>query len=191
MKKVSLKFLALEISVLYVISFIAMYILVSATQPYIPTSDIFLFAIFMLLPVSFLHFYYGNPINDKIAINTIKKNAASHNFSNYDSFRGINTIILVDKLTGKLAYISNRNPFEFQVVSTRDITNAKSSYNKGPLGGTRYVYFEFYYQNKKHKIPTFVSRNMRNLKSESVLHAISIGDSFVESIRHANGENIN
>ena len=91
----------------------------------------------------------------------------------------------IDESAGRIAYVSYQNPYEFQMVSAKDITNIKSSYIKGPLGGTRYVYFEFYYNNKKVRIPTFTSRNIYSLKSQEVLEGISKADAFCDILVHA------
>ena len=178
MKKVNFKFLAIEIAVLYVLCVVLanVFILLAGDTPNLIVSMIL--AVIYLIPVSIIYFCYGSFVNKKLANKTIQEHASENGFINFNTFQGV-------EAAGKLAYISNRNPFEFQVVSAREITDVKSTYDKGPFGGTRYVYFQFYYQNVKYKVATFSSRNMASLQSTDVLEAISKGDAFVESINNA------
>lgn len=185
MKKVDFKFLAIEIAVLYVLCVVLanVFILLAGDTPNLIVSMIL--AVIYLIPVSIIYFCYGSFVNKKLANKTIQEHASENGFINFNTFQGVGATVLVDEAAGKLAYISNRNPFEFQVVSAREITDVKSTYDKGPFGGTRYVYFQFYYQNVKYKVATFSSRNMASLQSTDVLEAISKGDAFVESINNA------
>lgn len=140
-----------------------------------------------LLFIGFLFFYcfMGEIITDRFVSKTMEKNSKEANFQDYSTFYSSGATIRIEEGTGRIAYVSNQNPFQFQVVSAKDITDIKSNYIKGPFGGTRYVYFEFAYLNKKVRIPTFTSRNMYSLESEEVLEAISKADRFAEMLENA------
>ena len=73
------------------------------------------------------------------------------------------------------------------MISAKNITDIKSDYMKGPLGGTRYVYFQFVYEGKCTKVPTFTSRNMYSLKSAEVMEAISKADTYAELLERTKG----
>ena len=77
-------------------------------------------------------------------------------------------VFRIDESSGRVAYVSAMNPFQFQMCHAKDLVDINSSYMKGPFGGTRYVYFTFCYKNKRIKIPTFTSRNMYSLGSSYV-----------------------
>ncbi len=59
------------------------------------------------------------------------------------------------------------------------------NYKKEPLGGTQYVYFEFYYNNKRVRIPTFTASNVYSLQSQAVLEGISKADAFCDLLTNA------
>ena len=94
----------------------------------------------------------------------------------------------IDEETGKIGYVSYLNPKEFQLLSAANITDIKSSYVKGPLGGTSYVYFEFFYNKQKVRIPTFTSNNTYSLESSEVLEGISKADTFAEILTNAQNQ---
>lgn len=71
------------------------------------------------------------------------------------------------------------------MVQAKELTNIKSSYTKAPLGGTQYVYFEFYVNNKRVRIPTFTASNVYSLQSQAVLEGISKADAFCALLTNA------
>ena len=89
-------------------------------------------------------------------------------------------------ITGKLAEktINKTEEYNSNTFYT-NISNVRTYYIKGPFGGTRYVCFEFIYQNKRVRIPTFTSRNMYSMESEEVLTALSKADTFCEILENA------
>lgn len=136
------------------------------------------------------YFMFGNSIMGKIARKTMEKHCKKENFEEYSTFitDGSFTsgaIIRIEEKKGRIAYVSYQNPYEFQMVSVKDIENIQSSYIKGALGGTRYVYFEFYYNKKRVRIPTFTSRNVYSLNSSEVLEGISKADAFCDMLINA------
>lgn len=124
-------------------------------------------------------------VTDKLVKKTIEKQAAQNGFANCSRFKSNGATLLIEERTGRIAYVANQNPFVFQVISARDIYDIKSSYKKGPLGGTGYVYFEFYCNNKRVRIPTFTSNQMYSLKSAYVLEGISKADTYCEILQSA------
>ena len=82
-----------------------------------------------------------------------------------------------------MAYVSVHNPFRFQAADVKDLTDVSSGYVEGPFGGTRYVYYQFVYKNKRMRIPTFTAKNMHLLSATIVKDAISKAECFSDSVQ--------
>lgn len=190
MNKFDAKFLLIQGAIILGISVIAGFLISFFMDPVDIVFATEMFASMILFLLLLCYGFFGNIITGSIAKKTMEKHSAEEKFENYSTFVTdgsftAGAIIRIDESAGRIAYVSYQNPYEFQMVSAKDITNIKSSYIKGPLGGTRYVYFEFYYNNKKVRIPTFTSRNMYSLKSQEVLEGISKADAFCDILVHA------
>ena len=190
MKKIDVKFLLLQGVILIVVSIVAGMIAAIAYG----SEDPFVVG-FRLMPLFFflvlmVYCAFANKILGTIAKKTMRKNVETEHFEQSSTFTSdgaftIGTIVKIDEITGRIAYVSYWNPFEFQVIQAKEITNIKSSYKKGPFGGTNYVYFEFYYKNKRLRIPTFIANNMYSMKSQEVLEGISKADAFCDILTSA------
>ncbi len=190
MKKIDVKFLLLQVVILIAVSTIIGIIIsavVGGVNPIVGglrTMPLFLFFVAMAYGV------FGNMFTGPIARKTMEKHSKKENFEKSstfvtdDSFT-IGAIVKIDENTGRVAYVSYGNPYEFQMVQAKELTNIKSSYMKAPMGGTRYVYFEFYYNNKRVRIPTFTSRYVFSLQSQAVLEGISKADAFCDLLTNA------
>ena len=192
MKKYDIKFILIEIFSIIAASVLIGFLISFLTQDDIETvlnMGVF-FVILLLCFFTLGLFFFGNNLIGMIAKKTMEKKSEEINMNHFSSFKAeaqftVGSLLRIDAETGRIAYVSYQNPFECQVVSAKDITDIKSDYIKGPFGGTRYVYFEFYYNNKRVRIPTFTSRNMYSLKSREVLEGISKGDTFCDILVHA------
>uniref|UniRef100_UPI004057B608 hypothetical protein n=1 Tax=Acetatifactor sp. TaxID=1872090 RepID=UPI004057B608 len=186
MKKVSGKFVLMEIGAILLISFIISLIM-AICNGWLTRIDMLMITTIMIgFMIGALYIGFSGLITGKLVNNTIEKNIEKHNFQNCSTFTSSNAIIKIDQRTGRIAYVARQNPFEFQIVSANDIDRIKSDYVKGTFGGTNYVYFEFYYNNKRYRIPTFTStRQMYSLKSAEVLEGISKADAYAEMLQNA------
>ena len=194
MKKIDMKFILIYGAILLALSFIIGAIIGAAIGGDTPLIQGALnmtpFLFFLLLLVSC---FLGNSFIGGIAKKTSKNGAEKEGMNNYSTFVNegsftLGSIICIDESTGKIGYVSYLNPKEFQVLSADAITDIKSSYVKGPLGGTSYVYFEFYYNKKKVRIPTFTSNNTYSLESTEVLEGISKADTFAEILTNTHDQ---
>lgn len=140
----------------------------------------FFFAVLLAAPAILV---FGAVFN-KIAQKTMKK-LDTMDFCTDGTFYSNHATLKLDVINGKIAYVSSLNPFELQVVSAAKLEDIGSSYIKGPLGGTRYVYFQFAYNNIRTKIPTFTSRQMYSLNSSEVMTAISKADAYAGYLKQA------
>lgn len=188
MKKVSGKYILTVLVILLVISAIIGFGIAFFFDAKEPLSAGKMFCILVFFPLVFLYFTAGSFITDHFADKTMEKNSELANFQGYTTFYSAGATIRIEKGTGRIAYVSNMNPFQFQLVSAKDITDIKSDYIKGPLGGTSYVYFEFNYLGKKVRIPTFTSNNAYSLNSEEVLEGISKADRYAEILENAQAD---
>ena len=130
---------------------------------------------------------YMNPMMLLFAKRTMKKHSEEEGFGETFTYTNKNTgtcgcVFRIDESSGRVAYVSALNPFQFQMCHANDLTDLQSSYIKGPFGGTRYVYFTFCYKNKRIKIPTFTSRNMFSTSSSYVQDALAKGQNICDLI---------
>ncbi len=194
MKKVDIKFLIIAGVVLYALSVvIGLIISIAMGGGENLVGGAFNLAPFLFFLLLLFACFSGNSIIGKIAKKTLTSGAEKEAMQNYSTFTNegsftIGSVICIDETTGKIGYVSYLNPKEFQLLSAKEITDIKSSYIKGPLGGTSYVYFEFYYNKKKVRIPTFTSSNAYSLESSEVLEGISKADTFAEILTNAQNQ---
>lgn len=184
MKKIDVKFVAIQGIILLVISLIAGFF--AGRNSVSPVATVIGLTIFVDIMLS-LFYWIGisGIITDKLASKTEAKYSRERGFANCETFYSSSEIFKVNVETGKIAYIANQNPFEFQEINASELTDVKTGYFPGPLGGTSYVYFEFKYKNKRKKIATFQSNQPYSLKSGEVVEAISKADYFCEIINQA------
>lgn len=185
MKKVDLKFLLAQIGILAAVSLVIGWIISIANgEATNPEMIIPMFLMFFFI-LGCIYMGLSSLFTRKLVKKTINAKAAENGFANCSTFHGSGAVLKINEQAGKIAYVANQNPFEFQVISAKDIYDIKSSYKKGPLGGTGYVYFEFYYNKKRVRIPTFTSNQMYSLKSAQVLEGISKADTYCEILQIA------
>ena len=186
MKKYSFGFILIEIAVMLVISCIPTIFVFLYTDPEknltIPAAIIFLFFAFIL------HTSLANRILFPIAKKTMEKRSEKEGFVRSDTFynrqsNSCASVLAIDEVHGKIAYVSVHNPFKLQIADVKDLTDIKSGYIKGPFDGTRYVYYQFTYKNKRMRIPTFTAKNMHSLSATVVQDAISKSDCFSNSVQ--------
>lgn len=196
MKKFSVPFILVQAAILLVISLIAG-VAVGLYSGGEHIGNVIIFVGLLVFVCLIIIYIVGaaNFFTNRLAEKTMEKGTAEQNFQGYSTFYssavGIcATIIRIEERTGRIAYVSSQNPFEFQVISAKDITNIRSSYIKGPLGGTSYVYFEFFYNKKRTRIPTFTSNQAYSLNSAEVLTGISKADAYCEILQNAQNTSI-
>lgn len=136
--------------------------------------------VFIAGVMAFVFHTESNFVTDWLMKKTLETDEQALTFQNCSTFTTNNAILKIDEAKGRIGYVYYLNPTEFVVISAKNITDIKSDYMKGPLGGTRYVYFQFAYEGKCTKVPTFTSRNMYSLKSAEVMEAISKADTYAE-----------
>ncbi len=190
MKRIDVKFLLLQVVILVAVSMmigIIVSVVIGGVNPIVGgfrIMPLFLFFVAMFYGV------FGNMFTGPIAKKTMEKHSKKENFERSSTFITdgsftVGAVVKIDENTGRVAYVSYWNPYEFQMVQAKELTNIKSSYIKAPLGGTQYVYFEFYYNNRRVRIPTFTASNVYSLQSEAVLEGISKADAFCDLLTNA------
>ena len=147
-----------------------------------------LFAI-ILLALLFMGFpNFTNLIMFPVAKRTMMKGIEANNFGKTTTYisRGdyrIKTMLCIDEETGRVAYTSALSPFKFQMAEAKELSMVRSGYERGPFGGTRYVFFEFYYGNNRMRIPTFyTSRIIYSIASREVQDALATGENICNLI---------
>ena len=177
--------------ILLIVSYIAVSVLLSfvccmLTHMSFGANNIF-------LPVLLMVFFMGFPnitnlILFPVAKRTMKKGIGANNFGKTTTFisKGgyrIKTMLCIDEETGRVAYTSSLSPFKFQMAEAKDLSKVRTGYDKAPLGGTRYVFFEFYYKNNRMRIPTFyTSRIVYAVASSEVQDALATGENICNLI---------
>lgn len=186
MKKFDAKFITIQLLILLVVAAIPAIILGimwGAVVSGVVGMTIFFYAMLNLI------YWLGvsEIFTNRIVKKTEEKYSQEKGYRNCESFYTHSEIFKVDVERGKIAYIANQNPYEFQEFSAAQLTDVKTGYMPAPLGGTTFVYFEFRCNGKRKKIPTFTSRQPYLLKSGEVLEAMSKADYFCEVINQAKG----
>ncbi len=131
----------------------------------------------------------GNPYSVfyRVISKTIEKNKGKYGFDEAYTYRGYNGTILIDTEGGRIAYLSNMNPWKFQMISAGAI--GKISISHVPYMSqafTTYVYFQFYHKGKKIRIPTFAtSGNGRSLADKEVAQGVSDAEKGTDTLRLA------
>ena len=180
MKKVNWIYILIVIGVVLGLSAIASLILGIVGGNLAGFVGVMFVFVFIIGIVALISHFQSNFITNLLMKKTLENDEQALTFQNCSTFTTSNAILKIDEENGRIGYIYYLNPTEFVVISAKNITDIKSDYMKGPLGGTRYVYFQFAYEGKCTKVPTFTSRNMYSLKSAEVMEAISKADTYAE-----------
>lgn len=144
------------------------------------------FSVFFLMAIIFATLcttfnFSNNKYTDRMVAKTVKKNAEKYSFDKSYTFYTRNATIMIDAVGGRIAYISNLNPWKFQMISAKDIADIKSDYKKGVLPETtHYVYFQFSYLGNVMKIPTFTSNHYRPLAMDKVQEGLKNAARYAE-----------
>ncbi len=180
MKKVNWNYILILIGSVLGLSAIASLILGIAVGNLAGFGGFMVMFVFIIGIIALISNFQSNFITDRLMKKTLENDEQALSFRDCSTFRTNNAILKIDEAKGRIGYIYYLNPTEFVVVSAKNITDIKSDYIKGPLGGTRFVYFQFVYEGKCIKVATFTSRNMYSLKSGEVLEAMSKADTYAE-----------
>ena len=184
MKRVSLKFIIFNIGIILIIG-----LLLGSASYFIIGTKIFSwqwhFMYGCLISVSLLGYLVVHISSKMIMKRTIKEYEEICDFRKCSTFEVVNGIFKIDISGGRLAYITKWNPFDFQVIYAKEISDIKSNYQKGPFGGTRYLYAEFYFNGKLQRIPIFWSRQTHSLASGEVRSAAIAADKIVKCLEQA------
>lgn len=175
--------------ILLIVSYLAFGILVGIVAGWflhMPAYNVFTIILPIFIFMGFPNF--TNLVLFPVAKKTMKKGTQANNFGRTTTFisKGgyrIKTIICVDEETGRVAYTSSLSPFKFQMAEARELSKVRTGYEKAPLGGTRYVFFEFYHGNNRMRIPTFyTSRIVYAVGSSEVQEALATGGNICNLI---------
>jgi hypothetical protein len=172
MKKVDFKRVLVQLLILIVVSLLIGVIGGITTQPNFTMGFAFFsVAAFIILFIVWL-VIVGNGGSGKAAKKTMEEYVQKENFKNYNTFYTNNAVIVINE-DGKVGYVANMNPKEFQIAMPNEISDVKSDYVKSPMGGTTMVYFSFRYKGKVTKVPTFTADHVCSMNNEKVLEGIS------------------
>ena len=166
-------------------SYLAVGILTGTVGGWLLNRDLNIVITLILLSVIFIGFTdLTNLIMFPIAKRTMAKGIKANNFGMTTALfsRGthrIKSMLCIDEETGRVAYTSALSPFKFQMAESKDLSKVRTGYERAPLGGTRYVFFEFYYGNNRIRIPTLATaRLVYFVESRQVRDALAAGENF-------------
>lgn len=126
--------------------------------------------------------------SDRASEKTFDAGLDEHQFREVSTFSTSNAFLAIDGVDGRIGYVSNYNPKEFQIAQVKDLNRIEAGMNKGPLGGATAVYFSFIYNNVPTKIYTFLTNSAYSLKSAEVIEAVSKADMYVDMLKKLKGE---
>ena len=194
MKKVSGIFLLVQIGAVFLIS----WILATGLAVLAGNDNVVIAGLKNWLPITLplVALFYAagaNGITGRIAKRTMKMNAESQHFEKCSTFINddpftLGSMIMISEDTGRVAYVSYQNPFMFQVAQAKELTDITSGYMPGPFHTTRYVYFQFYYRNKKIRIPTYTAGRMHHISC--LQKEISQADEFRDILLNAQNRQV-
>ncbi len=173
----------LEIAIIVAVSLIPAIVVAMFTD-----NSLWVLALIVMLEIVLIIYLNGSPKwLFSLAKKTMDKHLEEEGFVSTRTFynkeaTSCPSILVIDETHAKIAYVSGHNPTKFQVADAKDLTDVKSSYMEGPFGGTRYVYYQFRYKNKRTRIPTFTSRRMHFISATIVQKAIAKANHFRDSI---------
>lgn len=180
MKKINWKYILILFGGVLALSAIASLILGIVNGNLAGFTGIMFVFVFILSIMMFVFHTQSNFVTDRLMKKTLETDEKAASFQNCSTFTTNDGILKIDEANGRIGFVYYLNPTEFVVISAKNITDIKSDYMKGPLGGTNFVYFQFVYEGKRTRIATFTSRNMYSLKSGEVLEAMSKADAYAE-----------
>jgi len=148
--------------------------------------SVFLVMIIIFAALCTIFNFSNNKYTDRMVAKTVKKNATKYNFDKAYTFYTNNATVMIDAVGGRIAFISNLNPWKFQMISAKDIDDIKNDYKKGLLPDmTHYVYFQFSYRGKVMKISTFTSNHYRPLTMDKVQEGLKNAAAYAKILRAA------
>ena len=168
-----------------IVSYLAVGILLGTLVEWLLFRKLFYIITLLLLEVIFIGFaHLTNLFMFPVAKRTMEKGIKANNFGKTttlfsDGTHRIKSMLCIDEETGRVAYTSALNPFKFQMAEAKELSKVRSGYARAPLGGTRYVYFEFYHGNNRMRIPTLATaRIVYFVQSRQVQDALAVGENF-------------
>lgn len=171
--------------ILLIVSYLAAGILLGAVCGWFLHQEFINVITLLLLSILFIGFTdVTNLIMFPIAKRTMEKGLRANNFGKTTTLfsngtHRIKSMLCIDEETGRVAYTSALNPFKFQMAEAKELSKVRSGYERAPLGGTRYVFFEFYHGNNRFRIPMLATgRLVYFVESRQVREALAAGENF-------------
>lgn len=171
--------------ILLIVSYLAAGILLGTVAGWLLLRDLYVLITILLLEIIFIGFApLTNLIMFPVAKRTMEKGIKANNFGKTTTLfssgtHRIKSMLCIDEETGRVAYTSALSPFKFQMAEAKELSKVRSGYERAPLGGTRYVFFEFYYGNNRIRIPTLATaRLVYFVQSRQVQEALAAGENF-------------
>ncbi len=141
----------------------------------------FNWTLLFILPFSAMFFVdFTNLIVYPIAKSTMNKNIKKQNFGKTTTFTPranftFKSILCIDEETGRVGYVSLSDPFRFQMANPGDLSKIRSTVSAFGRGGTRFVFFEFYYGEHRMCFPTYRVRHYYSVSMNRVQEALDEG----------------
>lgn len=121
------------------------------------------------------------------ASDTFDEGLVKNEFKQYVTFQANDGFLAIDGVDGRVGYVANLNPKQFQIARADQISEVKSDYIRAPFGGTSGVYFSFKFNGKVTKNYTYLTNGNASLKSEAVMDAIAKADYYAEILSQFSG----
>ena len=184
MKKVSGKCVAMHLLLVLLISVVVAVVLAIVTGG----NYVFAFemwwgiAIVVLLILYALRVAWGG--FSRRSKKTFEKGLEENHFQDVSTFKTSNAFLAIDGTDGKIGYVANMNPGEFQLAQAKELENIKMDYMKA-LGGASAVYFAFTYKGKQTKVYTFLSNRAYAMSSRQVTEGTEKAELYVDILTRA------
>ena len=126
-----------------------------------------------------------------IAKSTMNKNLQKQNFRRITTFisrtrYSFKSILCIDEDTGRVGYVSLSDPFRFQMANPGELSKIRSTVSPFARGGTRFVFFEFYYGENRMCFPTYRVRHFYVVSMDRVNEALAEGNRICDLLLRFN-----
>lgn len=115
---------------------------------------------------------------------TFERGLEENHFLEVSTFKTSNAFLAIDGTDGRVGYVANMNPGEFQMAQAKELENIKVDYMRA-LGGASAVYFAFTYKGKQTKVYTFLSNRAYSMSSDAVTEGTEKAQIYVDILTRA------
>lgn len=121
----------------------------------------------------------------KHAVRTMEKGLVKHDFADPYVLKSSGENFAIDSKDGRVAYVSNYAPYDFQCAAACDLCSIKADYARSLSGGIGGVYFSFIHQGQETRIHTFISNRSYSRNNPRIVSGMEKANMYVALLTKA------